>query len=33
MQHEVYPDRSMVYIRKDIPILRVAPECTDTGAM
>lgn len=25
MQCEVYPDESMVYIWKDIPILRVAP--------
>ena len=28
-----YPDESMVYIWKDIPILRVAPERTDTGVM
>ena len=33
MQCEVYPDESMVYIWKDIPILRVAPERTDTGVM
>lgn len=26
MQCEVYPDESMVYIWKDIPILRVVPE-------
>ena len=26
-------DESMVYIWKDIPILRVAPERTDTGVM
>ena len=31
MQCEVYPDESMVYIWKDIPIL--APERTDTGVM
>ena len=28
MQCEVYPDESMVYIWKDIPILRVVPERT-----
>ena len=33
MQCEVYPDESMVYIWKDIPILRVVPERTDTGVM
>ena len=33
MQCEVYPDESRVYIWKDIPILRVAPERTDTGVM
>ena len=33
MQCEVYPDESMVYIWKDIPILRVAPERTNTGVM
>ena len=33
MRCEVYPDESMVYIWKDIPILRVAPERTDTGVM
>ena len=33
MQCEGYPDESMVYVWKDIPILRVAPEHTDTGVM
>ena len=33
MQCEVYPDESLVYIWKDIPILRVVPEHTDTGVM
>ena len=33
MQCEVYPDDSMVYVWKDIPILRVVPERTDTGVM
>ena len=31
MHCEVYPDQSMVYSWKDIPLLRVVPEKTDTG--
>ena len=33
IRDRVYPDESMVYIWKDIPFLRVAPERTDTGVM
>ena len=33
MQCEVYPDESLVYIWKEIPILRVVPERTDTGVL
>ena len=33
MQCEVYPDQSMVYIWRDIPILRVLPEPTPDGVM
>ncbi len=33
MQCEVYPDESMVYIWKEIPILRVVPERTETGVL
>lgn len=33
MQCEVYPDQSMVYIWRDIPILRVLPERTPDGVM
>lgn len=33
MQCEVYPDDSMVYIWKDIPLLRVVPERTESGVL
>ena len=33
MQCEVYPDKSMVYIWRDIPILRVVPEQTADGVL
>ncbi len=33
MQCEVYPDQSMVYIWRDIPILRVVPEKTADGVL
>ena len=33
MRCEVYPDKSMVYIWRDIPILRVVPEQTADGVL
>ncbi len=33
MHCEVYPDRSMVYAWKDIPLLRVVPEKTAGGVI
>ena len=33
MHCEVYPDKSMVYSWKDLPILRVVPEKTGNGTL